>query len=157
MAELLSELGSTNRANLYALTTSNTLLGLNVSTICGCGHVRGVEELGSTKCITYTRSTVTDCNDLALTINIGDLVNISMTLSTCKDFINLFLGDVMTDSTIVHVLSHVAHTDAVVATDLTGAFATDCLLLTAGALRDTVLVIHIDPTGQMFYISRLVL
>ena len=82
---------------------------------------------------------------------------IAVPFRTLQDLINLFLGDVMADPAVIHVLSHITHTDTVITADLTGSLSTHGLLFSAGALGNAPLVIHIDPARKMFHRYGLIL
>ena len=80
-AELLSELCSAGRAILHAAAACHTVFLGHMCAVCRTGHVRCIEKLGSAQRVADADCTVTDCKNLILAVDVGDLMYITHLLS----------------------------------------------------------------------------
>ncbi len=158
LAELLAKLNSTCRAELYATSASNTLVLIHFCHICRTGKVRGVEEEGGTKCVTYVNVTVTDSEDLVLTIDIGDLMNETILFCSLEDIKSLFSGDIFTTLVGLNdIISHVAYCDTPTIFNITATFIIGLTGTTAGARALCIFsIILIQPVRYLLNTDRLV-
>ena len=157
-AELLTEADSTSRAGLYALAAGNALFRVALGHVGGCGQVRRVEQLAGAQRVADADGAVADAEDLVLTVDIRDLVDIAAVLGLLEDLHGLFIGDVAAVVRLAAVVGEVANADAPLAFHVAGALAADALLLAAGAHghADVALVL-LQPVGQVLDRQRLAL
>ena len=78
--ELLAELNSACGAVFHALSACHAVLLFYSRDISRTGHVRSVEELGSTQRVAYLNVAVADREYLAFAVDVGDLVNETVVL-----------------------------------------------------------------------------
>ena len=149
LAELLSELCRTYRADLHALSAGYAFVPVYVCSVSRTAHIRRVIKLRGTDSVADARSAVTDTNDLVLAVDVRYLMDKAVTFCTPEDLHSFFLRDVAAGMPLDAELSQVTDTYAELALDLSVAFSTHSLLLTAGALSDTDLsVVLIEPVGD---------
>ena len=81
----------------------------------------------------------------------------AVALGPLQDLQDLLVGDVAAHALLHAVLGHVAHAHAELAVDLAAALAPHALLLAAGALAHGVLVVLVEPVGDVLHAHGLVL
>ena len=149
LTELLAELGRAYRTDLHALSAGDALLFLHVRAVSGGRHVRRVVELGRAQGVADAYGAVADGNDLILAVNVGDLVDIAVTLGTLEDLIDFFPRNIAADSAVILIFGEIAAGDTELSAHLAGSLSSHALLLAAGALGDTELIILFKPVGEM--------
>ena len=155
-AQFLTQTDSACRADLYALTAGDALLGINLGNISRTGHVRGVEELGRAQRVADADRAVADAEDLLFAVDVGDLVDVALLFRLLKDLHRFVVGDIVAHAGLAAVVGEIAYTDAPVLFDVAGALAADALLLAAAADADADLpVVFLQPVGQMFDVQGL--
>ena len=148
-AELLTELCSAGRADLNTLAAGNAVFTVDMGTVSGCGEVGSVEELAGTKSEADTDITVAQCENLVLTVDVGDLMDIAVVLCTLADLENFFLGNLVTLAGFCEVVCKVTYTDAAVVLHFAGALTGCTAGIAAGAVADGEVVIFVKPVGDM--------
>ena len=111
LTHLLSELQCSGRAIFYACTACHTLLFVNVCAICRCGHVRCVEKLRRTQCVTNLDVAIANCKNLVFTVNVGDLVHETVVLRPLQYLHCLVISDIVTSACLTTVVSHISNAD----------------------------------------------
>ena len=149
-AEFLAELDGAGRADFHALAAGNAVLFVDMGPVGGGGEVRGVEVLAGTQREADADIAVADAEYLVLTIDVGDLVNVTVLFGTLQDLQRLFLGDGTAFAGLDQVVGEIADADAAVVLDLAGTDAVKPAGVAAGAVADGDLsVILVQPVGQM--------
>ena len=157
-AELLAEADSAGRAGLDALAAGHALLGVALGHVGGGGQVRRVKQLAGAQRVADTDGAVADTEDLVLTVDVRDLVDIAAILGLLEDLHRLFIGDVVAVVRLAAVIGKVADADAPLAFHVAGALTADALLLAAGAHGHTdVALVLLQPMGQVLDRQRLAL
>ncbi len=121
-AELLSELDRSCRAILNTASAGNAVIRVHFGHIGAAGHIRSIEELGGTKRIADLYIAVADCENLPVSVNIGNLVDESMILGLFEDCHTLVVGDIVAAICFNEVFGHIADTDAPVVIIVGAAF-----------------------------------
>ena len=157
-AELLAEADSAGRAGLDALAAGHALLGVALGHVSGGGQVRRVEQLTGAQRVADADGTIADAEDLVLTVDVRDLVDIAAVLGLLENLHGLLIGDVAAVVRLTAVVGEVTDADAPLAFHVAGALAADALLLAAGAHghADVTLVL-LQPVGQVLDRQRLAL
>ena len=75
-------------------------------------HVWRVEQLRRTQCIADVHIAIADGEDLIGSIDVGDLVNITIALGKDEDIHDLVVGCVMALARLHAVVGHITETDA---------------------------------------------
>ncbi len=81
LTKLLPESRSTCRAILDTASACHTLILVDMCNICRARHIRSIEELRCTECITDIHVTVTDTENLVLAVDIRNLMDKTVVLS----------------------------------------------------------------------------
>ena len=149
-AELLAELDSAGRADLYALAAGDAVVLVDVGAIGGSGEVGGVEILAGSESKADAKVTVAETEDLVGAVDVRDLVDIAIVLGTLADLQNFLACDVAAFSGLNQIIGEIAKTDAAVVLNLAGALAKQTARVAAGAVADReVAVIFVEPVGNM--------
>ena len=153
-AQLLAEPDSAGRTYFHAFAAGDALFGVHLGNISRAGHVRRIEKLGGAECIADTDCAVAQAEDLVLTVNVGDLVDVAFLLGFMEDVQSFFVCDVVSHTGLAAVVSEIADTDAPVLFDVTGTLAADPLLLPAGTDADADMAfVFLQPVGQMLNVE----
>ncbi len=116
----------------------------------GGGEVRGVEVLAGAQGKADAEVAVAQAEDLVLTVDVGDLVDVAVLFGALTDLQRLFLGDWTALAGLNQVIGKVTKTDAAVILNLAGALAVETAGVAAGAVADGELpVVLVQPVGDM--------
>ena len=116
----------------------------------GRGHIRGVEVLAGAKCEADAQIAVAQTEDLILTVDVGDLVDIAVVFRSLADLQRLLLGDGTALAGLNQISGEIAQTDAAVILNLTGALAVKTAGVAAGTVADReASLILIQPVGNV--------
>ena len=158
LAKLLTKLYSAGRTEFHASSAGHTLLLVHVSHIGGPGHVGRVEQLRSSQSVADVHVTVTNGEDLFLTVDIGYLMNEAVVLGFLQEFHDLFSCDV--SSVLVglhHVIRHVANSDTPVELVVAAVHIIGLSCAAAGAGGCGILaIILVQPVRDVLHAYRLV-
>ena len=157
-AQLLAQPCGAGRADLHALAAGHALFGVHVGPVGGPGHVGGVEELAGAEAVAGAGRAVADAHDPLRTVQVGDLVDIALSLRPFDDLQGLFPGDIL--GVLAggdQVFGDIAHADAHVAFDVANALAPDPLGLAAGTDHLAEGVVLVQPVGEIFHADALCL
>ena len=156
-AQLLAELGGTGRADLGALAAGDALLGVDMGAVSGGGHVRRVEQLARSQREAGAERAVADGEDLILTVDVRDLVDIAVVLGALEDLHRLIIGDLAALAGLETVVTKLTDGDAHLILQLTAALPLNAHGIAAGAIADAeVVLILLQPVGDVLDIDRLV-
>ena len=157
-AELLSELHGSGRAVLHASAAGDAFLLVHPRDIGASAHVRGVEELRSAQGVAYLDVAVAYRENLALAVDIGDLVDVAIVLGALEYGHGLFVADGAATSGLAAVVRHVADGDAPVLVVVGAAFVQLLASVAAGAYGCAYMAfVPLEPVGNVLYVNGLVL
>ena len=157
-AELLSELHGSGRAVLHASAAGDAFLLVHPRDIGASAHVRGVEELRSAQGVAYLDVAVAYRENLALAVDIGDLVDVAIVLGALEYGHGLFVADGAATSGLAAVVRHVANGDAPVLVVVGAAFVQLLASVAAGAYGCAYMAfVPLEPVGNVLYVNGLVL
>ena len=91
--ELLAKLGGAGGTYLHALAAGHALLRLDMRTVGRRRHVRRVEQLARAQGEAHTDLAVAQTEDLILTVDVRDLVDVAVVLRTLDNLQRFLLGD----------------------------------------------------------------
>ena len=155
-AELLAELDGARGAVFNTAAAGHAVFGGNSRNICRAGHIGRVEKLGGAQCVADIDVAVAYSDDLILAVDIGYLMDISVILGLLEDIQRFLIAYVAAALLgLDYVLCHVADGYAPILRIVAAALAQYGSAHTAGAGACRVLIIFIQPMGNMLYIQRL--
>ena len=157
LTQLLSKLRCSNRTDLHALAAGHAFCPIHMCAIGRAGQIRRVVELRGTDCIAHARGTVTDSDNLILSVYICDLMNKAVPLGTLQKLHDFIIGSIPSRIPRHAEFRHVSDTDAEFSRNLTITFAAHFLLFPAGAESDGILIILVEPMREMLDTDRLIL
>ena len=156
-AKLLAELYCAGGAYLNALAAGDALFGIDMGTVSGCGHIGGIEQLRGAQSVADAGCAVADGEDLVLAVDVGYLVDIALFLGALEHFHDLLIGSIVDAflAGLIAVLCGVADSDTPMLGQVAGATVITALAVTAGANADLIVIVLLQPVGQMLDGDRL--
>ena len=156
-AQLLAELGGTGRADLGAFAAGDALLGIDMGTVSGGGHVGRVEQLARSQREAGAERAVADSKDLILAVDVRDLVDIAVVLGALENLHRLIIGDAAALAGLETVVTKLTDGNTQLVLQLAAALSLNAHRIAAGAVTDTdVPLILLQPVGDVLDIDRLV-
>ena len=156
-AQLLAELGGTGRADLGALAAGDALFGIDMGAVSGGGHIGRVEQLARSQREAGAERAVADGEDLILTVDVRDLMDIAVVLGALEDLHRLFIGDLAALAGLETVVTKLTDGDAHLILQLAAALPLKAHGIAAGAIADAeVVLILLQPVRDVLDIDRLV-
>ena len=110
--ELLAELHGACGAHLHASRARYALFAVYLRNIGRPTHVRRVEQLRCTQRIADVHIAIADGEDLIGSIDVGDLVDITVALGKDENVHDLVVGSVMALARLHAVVGHITEADA---------------------------------------------
>ena len=153
-AQFLAEADSAGRADFHALAAGDALFRIDFGNVRRTGHIGRIEQLGGAQRVADADRAVADAEDLLFAVDIRDLVDVAAFFRLLQDIHGFVVSDVVTHAGLAAVIGEIAHADAPVLFDVTGALAADALLLAAAADAHADLAfVFLQPVGQVFDIE----
>ena len=152
-AKLLTQLHRTGRAVFHAAAAGYTVFRFHLGNISAAAHVGGVEQLGGSQSVAHVDITVADCENLLLTVNVGDLVDEAVFLCLAEDFQGFFVADVAAPVGFHHIVRHIANGNAPIFKAVAAAFLQLFPGHPAGAGRGGKFVVFFQPVGDMLNVN----
>ena len=157
-AKFLAKFDCSGRTILHAPSAGYAVLGVHLGNVCTAAHVGRIEQLGRTQCIAYLYVAIANGENLALAVNIGNLVYEAVVFRLAQYGHCLLVCNVVTASGLTQIVCHVAHAYAPVTIVVRAAFVQ--FLAAVAARTDTdadMALVFFEPVRNMLDINRLVL
>ena len=156
-AEFLAELDGTGRAVFHASAAGHAVLGIHLGHIGAAAHVGSIEQLRGAQRVADLDVAVADGEDLALAVDVGNLMHKAMVFRLLEDGHRLVVGDVVAAAGLAEVVRHVANAYAPVAVVVRTALIQLLAAVAAGAdAHADVAFVFLEPVGDVLDADRLV-
>ena len=155
--ELLAKLHGARGADLDAAAACHALLLVHVGAVGACAHVGRVEQLGRAQRVAHVHVAVADAKDLALAVDVRDLVHVAVLLGVQQDVDDLVVGDVVALAGLDAIVCQVAHANAPVLRVAAGVVGAGALRERARARAHREVVVLLQPVREVLDVRGLVL